>query len=441
VFENLLGQDVSAQLVKDIKAGVLAPAMLFSGPSASGKGTAALELARVLSCGKGAPWGCDCPACSRHRLLVHPDLLCLGWKPFSAEIAASADAFLRETGNAASRLLFIRSIRKLLARFNPVLWEDEPKGKVLFPLVNSLEESLDDLDSLTNASADNARDENKKPLSKLVEGMIKNAFKLESEGVSEAVPIAQLRRAAYWSRLAPNGSGKLLLIENADRMQEEARNSLLKLLEEPPAHSRYVLCSTKPGSLPSTVLSRLRPYRFISRDAAVEAEVIRRVFKGQHEGGGIGTYLDSFLPVSTGTLETLAAFFAASVAYKAAILSKKQGSAISEEVILLGKLCAPKAEADGLGRPSGDIATVIATVLEKAEKFEARSLFSRFLFFLLEQVSSSQKTSSSAFTPAYNEIWRDCTGWAESAVGVYNLKPAQVLEKLFVDLSLRMAKL
>jgi len=271
--------------------------------------------------------------------------------------------------------------------------------------------------------------------------MLKNAFKLESDGVSESIPIAQLRRAAYWSRLAPKGKEKLLIIENADRMLEEARNSLLKLLEEPPARSRYVLCSVRPGSLPSTVLSRLRPYRFISRDTTVEAEVIRRVFKGQGGEGGIGAYLDSFLPVSPETLEALAAFFAASVAYKAVLLSKKQNSTIAEEVVLLGKLNAPLAEASGLGRPMGDAAGVLTLVLEKAQKFEVRSLFSRFLFCLLEQVSASQKNSQTAFNPSYNEIWRDCTGWAESAVGVYNIKPAQALEKLFIDVSLRLAKL
>ena len=379
MFKNLLGQSVSAQLVKDIETGVLAPAMLFSGPSASGKGTAALELARVISCEGDAAWGCQCSACSRHRLLVHSDLLCLGWKPFAAEISASAGVFLRDAASVSSRLLFIRSVRKLLARFNPVLWEDEPKGKVISPIVNSLEESLDELDFFTKTSAPDSHE----PPAKLVDGMIKNSFMLESEGLSEAIPIAQIRRAAYWSRIAPHGREKLLILENADRMQEEARNSLLKLLEEPPARSRFVLCSARPGGLPSTVLSRLRPYRFNARDAATENEVIRRVFKDQSTEGGIGGYLDSFLPVSPASLEALAAFFTASVAYKAVMLSKKQVSPLSDEVVLLGKSSAPVAEAAGFGRPKGDAAAVVALVLDKAEKFEARSLFPRFLCFLL----------------------------------------------------------
>ena len=443
MFENVLGQPAADQLMQDIKAGVLAPAMLFSGPAASGKGTAALELGRVVSCESRsatpgmpatvgeAPWNCSCSACTRHRLLIHQDLLCLGSRPFSAEIAASAGAFLRENSSPA-RTLFIRSMRKLLARFNPVLWEDEPKIKKVSPLVLSLEEELDDSDSLGP---------------ELVKGLVKNAFQLESEGMVETIPIDQIRRAAVWSRLAPAGRGKLLLIENADRMQEKARNSLLKLLEEPPGRTTIVLTTQRPGSLIPTILSRLRPYRFTSRGAAVEAEVIRRVFRDKVINVGINAYLETFLPVTKDTLNALAAFFAASAAYKAALLSGRpgqgQGRSLSNEVVLLGKYTAPRAEAAGFGRPRGEAGAVIPLVLEKAEKFVIRSLFSRFLCCLLELVSSSLKTANPPCltTVAYNEMWIRCTAWAENAAGTYNLTITQVLEKLFTDLSRGMAEL
>jgi len=451
VFENLLGQSAADQLIADIEGSALAPAMLFHGTPASGKGTAALELARVISCeaeakavGKSsrAAWKCPCASCSRHRLLIHPDLLCLGYKPFSAEIAASASSFLREAassqeaGSSSSRMLFIRSVRKLLARFNPVLWEDEPKAGKISPLVNSLEEDLDELVFLSSQSSIEQNS-----VTKLTEEIIKGAFKLESEGMSEIIPIGQIRRAAFWSRLAPASAGKTLVIENAHRMQEEARNSLLKLLEEPPGRLTVVLTAPRPGSLIPTVASRLRPYAFNSRDAEVEKEVIRRVFKDEDSKGGIGPYLDSFLPVSSATLSALAAFFAASAAYRAALLSKRQGRPISEDVVLLGKSSAPKAEAAGLGRPREDTSAVINLIIEKTEKFELRSLFSRFLACLLAQVSLSMRSSDSLPSVSFSQVWKECSNWAETAAGIYNLRPAQVLEKLFIDLSLRMAQL
>jgi len=357
-----------------------------------------------------------------------------------------------------------------LNRFNPVVWEDDAKGAKVVPLVDSLLQDLDELEALTsalNAPGVQANEKEQASVVKLSEGILKDAFALESEGISEAIPIAQIRRAAWWSRLAPLGKGKLLIIENADRMQEEARNSLLKLLEEPPARLTLVLTTPRPNSLLLTILSRLRPYRFNQRNAEVEGEVIRRVFRDQlparlrenqnsnaaSNAASIGAYLDSFLPVSGETLEALAAFFAASVAYRAALLSKRQGRSIADELVLLGKYCAPRAEAAGLGRPQGDGAAVIALILDKAVKFEIRSLFSRFLGCLLEQVSRSQRAgqetslstslATSPFLPrvAYNEIWKESTAWGESAVRVYNLRPVQALEKLFTDLSRRLAAL
>ena len=454
MFENVLGQSACDQLVLDIRAGSLAPAMLFSGPPSSGKGTAALELGRVISCeASSAAWDCACSACARHRFLISPDLLCLGNRPFCAEISASAGALLRDR-SSASRILFIRSVRKLLTRFNPVLWEDEPKAGKIFPLVNSLEEDLDEVErsSIGQGSiGPNATEQSS--AEKLIGGITKTAFKLESEGMSDTIHISQLRKAAWWSRLAPMGRGKLLIIENADRIQEEGRNSLLKLLEEPPPRVYLTLTTPRPGSLSATILSRLRVYRFGGRSAAVEEDVIRRVFRDTVKGIGIGTYLDSFLPVSADTLEAAAAFFAASAAYKAVLLSKKRSCPPPEEAVLLGKFCAPRAEAAGFGRPREDSLKVVELVLEKAEKFEIRSLFSRFIARLLEQVSTSLRQEHSPDngvpgndaptlpSPAYYELWKQCSGKAETAVGVYNLRPAQALEKLFYDLAGGMAEL
>ena len=450
MFENVLGQDATDRLIAGIKEGTLAPAMLFCGPPASGKGTAALELGRVISCekeGERAAWNCLCPACVRHRSLSHPDMLCLGWRPFCVEISASAGAFLREkpvSGEAKNGrenayspayMFFVRSVRKLLARFNPVLWEDDPKAGKVSSLALSLEEGLDELEQAQNGGIGHSPE-------KLSAEILKSAWKLEAEAVSENIPIAHLRRAAWWSRFAPAGRGKILIIENSERMQEEGRNSLLKLLEEPPENLTIVLTSPRPGSLLPTMLSRLRPYRFMARSEAVENEVIRRVFRDEKQGIGIGEYLDSFLPVSMQTLEGLADCFAASAAYKAALLSKKRGVPAAEEAVLLGKYCAPKAEAAGFGRPRAGSGEAAALVLEKAEKFEMRSLFSRFLHSLLDEVSASLRGDPS-FLPrdAYLELWKKSTGWAENAVGVYNLRPAQVLEKLFTDLSRGMADL
>ncbi|MDR2745873.1 MAG: DNA polymerase III, partial [Treponema sp.] len=224
MFENVLGQDALRQLVSDLGEDALAPSLLFFGPEASGKGSAALELGRVLSCeNPAAPWNCSCPACARHRRLIHPDLLMLGPRSFSAEIAASAAAFLRDPAVQAARFLFVRSVRRLLARFSPVLWENDRRIGKLNPLIEALEEGLDTLEAAGTGGERETAEE-----------ILQSSVKLEADGLGDLIPVDHIRLAALWSRLAPLGNRKLLVIENADRMRDEARNSLLKILEEPP---------------------------------------------------------------------------------------------------------------------------------------------------------------------------------------------------------------
>ena len=439
MFENVLGQPVSAQLIHDIEAGVLAPAMLFSGSSSSGKGTAALELGRVISCENPvssgstiAPWDCGCTACSFHRLLTHPDMLCFGPRSFYAEIAASSQAMEKDI---AGKLFFIRSVRKLLLRFNPVLWEDDPKASRISPLVNSLEEDINEIEQIKSMP-----DENDSAFLKLIKGITANAYKLEAEGISKDIPIGQIRRASWWSRLSPSGKGKIIIIENADRMQNEARNSLLKILEEPPDSLSLVLTTQRHGSIIPTILSRLRVYRFNKREVNAEDDVIRRVFRDSNaeKGIGINRYLDSFLPVSGAALENLAAFFTASVAYKAVMLAKKKNLSVCEETIILGRYTAPIAEKAGYGRPVPERDDLVGSIMDKAGKFEIRTIFTMFLYSVLDQVSNGLRQGDSSFLPRpeYREIWKKRISWAENAAVIYNLMPQAVLEKLFLDLSL-----
>jgi DNA polymerase-3 subunit gamma/tau len=449
VFENIIAQNAVFQLTEDMLSRRLAPSMLFFGPAASGKGSAALELARVLSCETQdgqVPWNCTCPACTRHRHLIHSDLLLLGSRPFAPEIAAARAAFLREPGSPAARTLFIRSLRKLLARFSPALWEDEPKLGKLSPLLQSLEEELDEFESLSAPLAA-SRNERAEALEKLMDSILKNALKLEDEGMGDTIPIAQIRRAAYWGRLAPNGRRKMLIIENADRMQEGARNSLLKILEEPPESLTIILTVQRREAIMPTILSRLRPYRFLKRDEEKEREVIRRVFRdaapgtaenaagnGAAPAGLISAYLDSFLPQSAEKLYPLAAFFVASIARTGALSLKKRGiSEIPAELAALGTRCAPIAEAAGFGKVLS-AREVIGTVLAESANFEARS-FPRFLRLMLDLVSQIQKEA--AANPrfiAYNDMWRKYASEAEAAAGVWNQSPALALESLFYRL-------
>ena len=79
MFENIIGQKATVEtLRRELAAGRLPAAILLSGPRYSGKLSAALEIARVLTCGQRGEWSCACPSCRRQRLLVHPATLLAG---------------------------------------------------------------------------------------------------------------------------------------------------------------------------------------------------------------------------------------------------------------------------------------------------------------------------------------------------------------------------
>jgi DNA polymerase-3 subunit gamma/tau len=428
-FATIRGQIAVSQLALDVERNTLAPSMLFSGPACSGKGETALELARILSCeADGEDPDCACSSCVHHRLLASPDLLAFGSKPFSAEIAAAAAAFKRDTSKGA---LFIRAVKKLLLRFAGVLWEDEPKFGKLSDMVTDLEASGKEIMALI------AQDSNK--VEKRSAAILKDAVKLESEGITDTIAIGQIRRAAAWTHFAPNGKRKFLLIENADRMQEGARNSLLKLLEEPPPAVHIVLTTEREQALLPTILSRVRPYRFSKRRTEMEAAVIREVFGGGDGQNDVRAYLDSFLPVSAEALRSLAAFFAASTAMNAVARLNRPALSQPLELAALGRYAAPIANGAGLGRPVLNRQVVVGKILGGAENFEIRGLFQRFLQELLTLAGESFRTSGGS--PAYLDLWRQAVSTAGAAVGSYNQKPGVALDRLGVELSHAMAEL
>jgi DNA polymerase-3 subunit delta' len=65
------------------------------------------------------------------------------------------------------------------------------------------------------------------------------------------------------------GGYRIVILENADQMNAEAANALLKTLEEPGRNSLLILTSSHPSRLPVTVISRCQNLRFPRPDASL----------------------------------------------------------------------------------------------------------------------------------------------------------------------------
>jgi len=306
VFENLLAQDAAKSLLlADLQgrnsSAAAAPALphsiLLSGPPASGKMTAALEIARVLSCAnssKPGAWNCTCSSCARHRLLAHPDLLLLGPCTFPEEIDAALDLYKRAPAKA-SAFFFARSVRKIEKRFDEALYDgEENRLSKALPFIRDIEEGLEAFAPAWGPSEGQDEKAAKAQL-KAAADIVKSAGKLEAL-IPDSTPIYWIRSAEVWAQLAPNGRIKTIIIEEADRMNDAARNALLKILEEPPESVEFILVSSRKSAMIGTILSRVRPYEFRGRDKAGNDLVLERIFKSPRTKETAGTEtVESFL--------------------------------------------------------------------------------------------------------------------------------------------------
>lgn len=91
------------------------------------------------------------------------------------------------------------------------------------------------------------------------------------------ITIQEVRDLVATSYFSPSvGRFRVMVIEDADRMRENASNVLLKALEEPPPRTVWILCAPSEADLIPTIRSRVRAVRLRVPDIAEVAELLER---------------------------------------------------------------------------------------------------------------------------------------------------------------------
>ena len=205
MFENLLYQSTSKLLIEDIKKNMLPNSILFSGLVGTGKLTAALELARVLSCKsegrKKGEWACTCSSCLKHKALTSTDVLITGPRDCTLEIAAAKDTYIRAIESNSqfkipTNYLFVRSVRKLTSRFNPVFYEGDDKASKISPYIQTIDELLEEFDPMR--PQENLGDIEK--IKKNAQTLLTQCEKLESSFMYDSIPVSHIRNVSSWAR-------------------------------------------------------------------------------------------------------------------------------------------------------------------------------------------------------------------------------------------------
>lgn len=393
MFENLVNQEAGKLLAADIRHNRLPGAILFSGSEASGKLTAALETARILSCHENpqGKWLCECPSCLQHKSLICSNLMLMGPRDCSLEISAAAKTFtdahfINAKFIDAARYLFLRSVRKLTLRFNGILWEGDSGLNKIGSLIEEINENLEVLDfprELPDITE----------VKKICEEISKLCNKLEEDFLYDSIPINQVRNMEAWAHIKTEEGRKTVIIENADRMQTSVRNALLKILEEPPEDVVFILLTSKRNAIMQTILSRVRTYNFADRTLDQQREVIQRVFHNDDFNGSINDYLLTYLPVTPSEIKGQARVFYNSVANR--------------------QICN------------------IEEIVKKCEKFnpriELRLFLSNIAAFTKPLLNSQAGTEAAAQTM---QLLRNCS----DNITLYNQSPASALEILMRDM-------
>ena len=288
-FKDIIGQKgLVAQLCRMVDENRLAHALMFTGPSGNGKLPVAVALARYILCRdrrNGDACGC-CPSCVKMDKLVHSDLHFVfpvkKKKGSSSDSAPVSDDYISEW-----RELFLK----------------EPYF--------SYSDWLEMLDV-----------ENQQPM----------IYEKESSEI--------LRKLSLKSR---EGGWKIVIMWLPEKMKEACSNKLLKILEEPPAETLFLLVAESTEHILPTILSRTQRVEIpriasddiataLQRRYALDADTARSVAQ---QSGGDWEKAESMLRVDNDKKIYLELFMTLMrMAYKRDIMAMKQWS---EQVAALGR--------------------------------------------------------------------------------------------------------
>ena len=123
-------------------------------------------------------------------------------------------------------------------------------------------------------------------------GGIKNLIELDGASNNSVDDIRKIIDEAKFQDLS--SKYKVYIIDECHMLSQGAWNALLKLLEEPPLSTIFILCTTDAQKIPKTILSRVQRYDF--KKISYEGIIKRLVYiltEEQAEGNDILYSLDA----------------------------------------------------------------------------------------------------------------------------------------------------
>lgn len=215
-FKDVIGQqEIKGRLIKSVKEERISHAQLFSGPEGIGKLTIAIAYAQFISCrNRGETDSCGvCPSCHKYQKLSHPDLHFVFPVYSTGKVKKpTSDDFLKQW-----REFVLKDSYFTLSQW--------------FSFIN----------------VENAQ------------GMI---YEAESASI-----LKKLNLKSFESEF------KVMIIWLPERMNIACANKLLKMIEEPPSKTLFILVTENEENIISTIRSRAQLVKIprIDKDSMKEA--------------------------------------------------------------------------------------------------------------------------------------------------------------------------
>jgi DNA polymerase III subunit delta' len=104
---------------------------------------------------------------------------------------------------------------------------------------------------------------------------------VELRGNDESIKIEDVRKLVERTNMTGQSKYKIFLIQSVERMTIEAANSFLKVLEEPPPNTIFILTTNNIRGLLPTLISRVRVVKFSNVSARYLEEKLKELYPDQ----------------------------------------------------------------------------------------------------------------------------------------------------------------
>ncbi len=238
--------------------------LLFSGPAFSSRMYAALCVARFYKAGSDS-------------------VIIISDRNYGTRIKTAVNLFMEsktEEDIRSSAAFLKNTVGEYLMQYGGALLDGAASSrKKEFAEASDLFDLISDIDYASQSGP-----KEKEAFIKKVEKSL-SVMKAEKP---QAISVNQIRAIKTWAATTSlDGRQKIVVIEGLENTTPSCSNALLKIIEEPPEKTTFIIITENAGRIPATILSRTRKFTFSSFSSMETNYVLSALKPSVYVRGGV----------------------------------------------------------------------------------------------------------------------------------------------------------